>query len=50
MTAQIGDDGLDLCGDPLTELLTDVAGVQPEPRDEWVHLKDSWAFARLSGC
>ena len=29
MTAQIGADGLDLSGDPLPELLTDVARVQP---------------------
>ena len=40
MTAQIGADGLDLLGDPLPELLTDVAGVQPQPGGEWVHLKD----------
>jgi hypothetical protein len=29
MTAQPGEDGLDLLGDPLPELLTDVAGVRP---------------------
>ena len=44
MTAQIGDDGLDLLGDPLPELLTDVAGVQPQPGGEWVHLKDKLGF------
>ena len=44
MTAQIGDDGLDLLGDPLPVLLTDVAGVQPQPGDEWVHLKDKLGF------
>jgi HNH endonuclease len=38
MTAQIGADGLDLFGDPRPELLADVARVQPEPGDEWVHL------------
>ena len=29
MTAQIGADGLDLFGDPLPELLTDVRGSSP---------------------
>ena len=49
MTAQLGADGLDLLGDPLPELLTDVAGVQPQPAGEWVRLKRSWAFAQFSG-
>jgi hypothetical protein len=40
----IGDDGLDLLGDPLPELLTNVAGVQPQPGGEWVHLKDKLGF------
>jgi hypothetical protein len=44
MTAQIGEDGLDLLGDPLPKLLTDVAGVQPQPGREWVHLKDKLGF------
>jgi hypothetical protein len=44
MTAQIGADGLDLLGDPLRKLLTDVAGVQPQPGREWVHLKDKLGF------
>jgi hypothetical protein len=44
MTAQIGEDGLDLVGDPLPELVTDVAGVQPQPGGEWVHLKDKLGF------
>jgi hypothetical protein len=47
MTAQIGDDGLDLLGDPLPELLTDVAGVQPQPGGEWVHLKDKLGFRSI---
>lgn len=47
MTAQIGDDGLDLLGDPLPELLTDVAGVQSEPGGEWVHLKDKLGFRSI---
>jgi hypothetical protein len=44
MTAHIGDEGLDRLGDPLPELLTDVAGVQPQPGREWVHLKDKLGF------
>jgi hypothetical protein len=44
MTAQLGADGLNLLGDPLPELLTDVAGVQPQPGGEWVHLKDKLGF------
>jgi hypothetical protein len=44
MTAQIGEDGLDLLGDPLPKLLTDVAGVQPQPGRDWVHLKDKLGF------
>jgi hypothetical protein len=44
MTAQIGADGLDLLGDPLLELLTDVARVQPEPGRDWVHLEDRLGF------
>ena len=47
MTAQIGDDGLDLLGDPLPELLTEVAGVQPQPGGEWVHLKDKLGFRSI---
>lgn len=47
MTAQIGDDGLDLLGDPLPELLTDVTGVQPQPGGEWVHLKDKLGFRSI---
>ena len=39
MTAQIGNEGLDVFGDPRPELLADVARVQPEPGGEWVHLK-----------
>jgi hypothetical protein len=38
MTAQIGYDGLDARGDPRPELLIDVAGVQPGPGRDWVHL------------
>lgn len=38
MTAQIGDDGLDLFGDPRPELLADVARAQPKPGGEWVDL------------
>jgi hypothetical protein len=44
MTAQIGADGLDLLGDPLLELLTDVARVPPEPERDWVHLEDRLGF------
>jgi hypothetical protein len=44
MTAQIGYDGLDLRGDPRTDLLSDVAGVHPEPRDEWVRLEGRLGF------
>jgi hypothetical protein len=47
MTAQLGADGLDLLGDPLPELLTDVAGVQPQPGGEWVHLKDKLGFRSI---
>jgi hypothetical protein len=47
MTAQIGDDGLDLLGDPLLKLLTDVAGVQPQPGGEWVHLQDKLGFRSI---
>jgi hypothetical protein len=47
MTAQIGTDGLDLLGDPLPELLTDVAGVQPQSGGEWVHLKDKLGFRSI---
>ena len=47
MTAQIGDDGLDPLGDPLPQLLTDVAGVQPQPGREWVHLKDKLGFRSI---
>jgi hypothetical protein len=44
MTAQIGADGADLFGDPDLELLTDVAGVQPELGRDWVHLIDQLGF------
>jgi hypothetical protein len=44
MTAQIGADGLDLFGDPLLELLTDVARVQPQPGREWVNLEKHPGF------
>jgi hypothetical protein len=44
MTAQIGYDGPDLRGEPRTDLLSDVAGVQPEPRDEWVRLEGRLGF------
>jgi hypothetical protein len=44
MTAQIGADGLDLFDDPRPELLTDVARVQPQPGNEWVHLEDRLGF------
>ena len=47
MTAQIGDDGLDLLGDPLPELLTDVARVQPQLGGERVHLKDKLGFRSI---
>ena len=47
MTAQLGADGLDLLGDPLPELLTDVAGVQPQSAGEWVHLKDKLGFRSI---
>jgi hypothetical protein len=38
VTAQIGDDGLDLFGDPRPELLAGVARARPEPGGEWAHL------------
>lgn len=38
MAAQIGYDGLDPRGDPRLDLLIDVAGARPEPRQDWVHL------------
>jgi hypothetical protein len=44
MTTQIGADGLDLLGDPLLELLTEVARVQPERGRDWVHLEDRRDF------
>jgi hypothetical protein len=47
MTAQIGADGLDLLGDPLRELLTDVTGVQPQPGREWVHPRDKLGFRSI---
>lgn len=47
MTAQIGADGLDLLGDPLPELLTEVTRVQPQPGGEWVHLKDKLGFRSI---
>lgn len=50
MTAQIGDDGLDLFGDPRPELLTDVARSDPGRRATGSISKSVWAFARLNGC
>jgi hypothetical protein len=47
MTAQIGDDGLDLLGDPLPELLTDLARGQPQPGGEWVNLKNQLGFRSI---
>jgi hypothetical protein len=44
MTAQIGADGLDLFGDPLLELLTEVARAQPQPGREWVNLEKHPGF------
>jgi hypothetical protein len=44
MTAQIGYDGLDLRGDPRTDLLIKVARAQPEPGDEWVRLEGRLGF------
>ena len=38
MTAQIGDDGLDLFGDPRPGLLEGVARARPEPGGEWADL------------
>ena len=39
MAAQIGYDRPDFLGDPRPELLTEVAGVQPEPGRDWVSLE-----------
>jgi len=44
MTAQIGDDSLDLFGDPRPELLADVAQVQPQPGGQWVNLEKHPGF------
>lgn len=44
MTAQVGDDELDLFGDPRPELLIDIARVQPQPGGEWVNLGDLLGF------
>ena len=44
MTAQIGADGRDLQGDPLLELLTEVARVPPEPGRDWIHLENRLGF------
>lgn len=44
MTAQIGEDGLDLFGDSRPDLLTEVARAQPHPRGEWIHLEDRLGF------
>jgi hypothetical protein len=44
MTAQIGDDSLDLFGDPRPELLTEVARVQPHPGGQWVDLERPLGF------
>jgi hypothetical protein len=38
VTAQIGDDGLDLFGDPRSELLAGVARARPVPGGEWADL------------
>lgn len=38
MTAQIGDDGLDLFGDPRPDLLAGVTRARPEPGGEWADL------------
>ena len=45
MTARIGADGHDLLGDPLLDLLADVARVLPEPGDDWVHLEKRLGFS-----
>ena len=47
VTARIGYDGPDLLGNPLPELLTDVAGIQPQPGGEWVQLKDTLGFRSI---
>lgn len=47
MTAQIGADGLDLIGDPLPELLADVARVPPQAGGEWVELKNQLGFRSI---
>jgi hypothetical protein len=39
MLAQIGADGLELFGDPMPELLAEVARTQPQSGGEWVNLK-----------
>lgn len=44
MTARIGADGHDLLGDPILELLEDVARVEPEPGHDWVHLEKRLHF------
>jgi hypothetical protein len=44
MTAQIGDDSLDVFGDPRPELLADVARVQPQPGGEWANLEERLSF------
>ncbi len=44
MTAQVGDDSLDLFGDPRPELLTEVARVHPHPGGQWVNLEEHLGF------
>jgi hypothetical protein len=44
MTARIGADGHDLLGDPILELLADVARVEPGPGHDWVHLEKRLRF------
>jgi hypothetical protein len=44
MTAQIGYDGPDLRGASRPDLLRDLAGVHPEPGDEWVRQEGRLGF------
>src|SRR5689334_7819632 len=44
MTAQIGADGHELFGDPLPDLLEEVARIRPEPGCDWVNLEDGLDF------
>lgn len=45
MTARIGADGHELLGEPLLDLLAEVARVQPEPGNDWVHLEERLGFS-----